>query len=91
MKTSGVTTVGAEEALAPCRARSGHSGDRAPVDRRGRRPGAVHILGGEDERLEFWTVCTDRVERLVPLTDGRAEVVCWRRGVEVSRVVGAVD
>lgn len=53
--------------------------------------GAVHILSGEDEHLELWTVWTDRAERLVPLPGDRAEVVTWRRGTEVSRVVGAVD
>jgi hypothetical protein len=92
MKTSGITAVGAEDALVRL---AGHLPSTVAIG----RPliavddgeAAVHILSGEDERLEFWTVWPDRAERLVPLNHGRAEVTCWRRGIEVSRVVGAVD
>jgi hypothetical protein len=92
MKTSGITAAAAEDALV-------RVAQHVPATVAIERPliavddgeAAVHILSGEDERLEFWTVWPDRAERLVPLPEGRAEVVCWRHGRETSRHIGLVD
>lgn len=92
MKTAYITAEAAEDALVrlaahvPATVAIGR-----PLVATSDGDGAVHILGGEDDTLELWTVWPDRAERLVPLPGDGAEVVTWRRGTEVSRHIGPVD